>query len=439
MTGNSADLRTFSRYVSLNMVGMIGISCYILADTFFVARGLGATGLAALNIVIPIFNLMNGLGLMIGVGAASHYTINRAQNDTEAANRYFTHAIVLGTVVGILLFVFGIFFSSPVSWMLGADVDTFPKASLYLRTILIFAPFFVLNNVLLAFVRNDNAPNRAMCGMLIGSFCNIIFDYIFIFPLDLGMFGAAFATGASPIISILVLSGHLRKSSRGFHMQRTRLKACIFTSLCAPGTSAFISEFSSALVLLFFNLVLLHIAGTIGIAAYGVIANIALVAIAIFQGLATGIQPLVSRSCGANDTAALGKLYRYGNITALIIASLIYVFIFTFASPITAAFNSENNATLASYAVPGLRIYFIGFLFAGCNIVSSIFFSSSGKPGQGFLLSILRGVIFIVPMLFLLTTSFGITGAWSTFPCAEALTFAFTVFFAVRTFRRTQQ
>ncbi len=437
MSGISTELRTFSRYVSLNMIGMIGISCYILADTFFVALGLGATGLAALNLVIPVFNVMNGLGLMIGVGAASHYTICRAQNDSAAANRYFTHAVVLGAIVGVLFFALGIFFSSPVVWLLGADADTFPMANIYLHTLLIFAPFFVLNNVLLAFVRNDNAPNRAMFGMLLGSFFNIIFDYIFIFPFHMGMFGAALATGASPIISILVLSGHLRKPSRGFHLQRTHLQLRLFASLCAPGVSAFIGELSSAIVLLFFNLVLLNIAGTIGVAAYSVIANIALVAVAIFQGLSTGMQPLVSRSFGTNDAAALRRLYRYGITTALSIATLLYIFIFIFASPITAAFNSENNATLAAYAIPGLRIYFIGFIFAGCNIVSSIFFSSSGMPGQGFLLSILRGVILIVPLIFLLTKLFDINGTWSTFPAAELLTFIFTVFFAFRTFHRS--
>lgn len=438
MTGISPEFRTFLRYVSLNMIGMIGISLYFLADTFFVSLGMGSKGLAALSIVVPVFNVMNGLGLMIGVGAASHYTICRAQNDTEEANRYFTHAVMLGAAVSVLLLLFGMFFSSPAVWLLGADQNTYPLASIYLHTILIFAPFFVLNNVLIAFVRNDDAPNRAMAAMLIGSFCNIIFDYIFIFSLKLGMFGAAFATGTSPIISILVLSGHLRKPTRSFHLRRCHMQPRRFTALCVSGVSSFVSEFSSALVLLFFNLVLLNIAGTIGIAAYGVIANIALVAIAIFQGLATGMQPLVSHSCGTNDSAALRRLFRYGNVTAFAIAALIYLTIFLFASPITAIFNSENNLTLASYAVPGLRIYFIGFLFAGCNIVSSIFFSSSGMPGQGFLLSLLRGVIFIVPLLFLLSKLFDITGAWITFPSAEMLTCFFTAFFAHRSFHRAQ-
>ena len=423
----TANLRTFSRYASLNMLGMIGISCYILADTFFVSRGTGATGLSALNIAIPAYNLLNGLGLMTGVGGATQFSICRAQKDTQGADHAFTNAVFLGLGIGALFLLFGVFGAAPLSYLLGADAETFPLTSVYLRTLLSFSPFFVINNVLLAFVRNDGDPGRAMRGMVIGSLSNIVFDYLFIFPLGMGMFGAALATGVSPIISILLQIGHLRKASRGFHLLRIRPQIHALPPLCAPGLSSLIGEASSGVVLLLFNLTMLRLTGNTGVAAYSIIANLALVAIAIFQGLSTGMQPLVSHSSGAGDRAALRRLFRYGVVTALSIATLLYVLVCTFAEPISAAFNSAGDPVLTGYAVPGLRIYFLGFWCAGLNIVSAAFFSASGHTATGFAISLVRGVAAIPPILFALAALFGVTGVWAAFPAVEAITAILTL------------
>ncbi len=431
----TATLRTFGRYASLNILGMVGISCYILADTFFVARGAGATGLAALNIAIPAFNLLNGLGLMIGVGAATHFTVCRAQGDQQGADRAFTQAVYLGLAVGLVFLLLGVIAAAPLAGLLGADAETFPLTRTYLRTLLSFSPFFVMNNVLLAFVRNDGAPGRAMCGMVVGSLSNIVFDYLFIFPLGMGMFGAALATGVSPIISILLLSGHLRGAGRGFHLRRSRFAPRALPGLCAPGLSSLIGELSSGVVLLLFNLILLHLTGNTGVAAYGIVANLALVAIAIYQGLSTGMQPLISHSSGMGDHAALRRLYRYGLTTALTIATALYVLVFFFADPIAAAFNSAGDPVLHSYAVSGLRIYFLGFWCAGFNLTTAAFFSASNRAGMGFAISLVRGVAAVPPILLALAALFGVTGVWAAFPTVETVTAILTLVSVCRVFR----
>lgn len=259
-------LREFGHYAAMNILGMIGISCYILADTYFVAQGLGSLGLAALNIAIPAYNLMNGIGLMLGVGAATQYTIARAQNDRRQADSVFTHAAALGLLLGLLFLLGGLCFAKPLAGLLGADAQTLGMTTTYLRMLWCFGPFFVMNNVLLAFTRNDGAPTVAMCGMIAGSLFNIVFDYIFIFPCGLGMFGAALATGFSPFVSILVLLTHLRRPSRGFHLVKTPLRVSRVPSLCAPGLSSLIGEIASGVVLLLFNLVLLRLSGNTGVA-----------------------------------------------------------------------------------------------------------------------------------------------------------------------------
>lgn len=418
----------FRRYAAPGVLGMIGISCYILADTFFVAKGTGSLGLAALNIAIPAYNLMNGLGLMVGVGGATHYSLCRAQGDAVEADRTFTHTLLLGLCIALLFVLTGTFGVVPLSRLLGANAETLDMTAVYLRLLLCFAPFFVTNNVMIAFVRNDGEPGRAMAGMIAGSLFNIVFDWVFIFPCGLGMFGAALATGASPLVSLLVLSGHLRRPSRGFHLRRERLRPRLLPRICAPGLSSLVSELASGITLLLINLVLLRIAGNTAVAAYGVIANLALVESAIFTGLSTGVQPLISRSAEADRR----RLLRWTVITALAISALMYVLVFVFASPITAVFNSEHDPALAACAVPGLRIYFAGFLAACINIIAAAYFSAAGHASRGFIISLVRSIIAIPPVLFALSALLGVTGVWLTFPAVEALACALSLLFILR-------
>mgnify|MGYP002579704577 FL=1 len=418
----------FRRYAAPGVLGMIGISCYILADTFFVAKGTGSLGLAALNIAIPAYNLMNGLGLMVGVGGATHYSLCRAQGDAAEADRTFTHTLLLGLCIALVFVLTGTFGVVPLSRLLGANAETLDMTAVYLRLLLCFAPFFVTNNIMIAFVRNDGEPGRAMAGMIAGSLFNIVFDWVFIFPCGLGMFGAALATGASPLVSLLVLSGHLRRPSRGFHLRRERLRPRLLPRICAPGLSSLVSELASGITLLLINLVLLRIAGNTTVAAYGVIANLALVESAIFTGLSTGVQPLISRSAEADRR----RLLHWTVTTALVISALMYVLVFVFASPITAVFNSEHDPALAACAVPGLRIYFAGFLAACINIIAAAYFSAAGQASRGFIISLVRSIIAIPPVLFALSALLGVTGVWLTFPAVEALACVLSLLFILR-------
>lgn len=415
----------FRRYAAPGVLGMIGISCYILADTFFVAKGTGSLGLAALNIAIPAYNLMNSLGLMVGVGGATHYSLCRAQGDAAEADRTFTHTLLLGLCIALVFVLTGTFGVVPLSRLLGANAETLDMTAVYLRLLLCFAPFFVTNNIMIAFVRNDGEPGRAMAGMIAGSLFNIVFDWVFIFPCGLGMFGAALATGASPLVSLLVLSGHLRRPSRGFHLRRERLRPRLLPRICAPGLSSLVSELASGITLLLINLVLLRIAGNTAVAAYGVIANLALVESAIFTGLSTGVQPLISRSAEADRR----RLLHWTVTTALVISALMYVLVFVFASPITAVFNSEHDPALAACAVPGLRIYFAGFLAACINIIAAAYFSAAGQASRGFIISLVRSIIAIPPVLFALSALLGVTGVWLTFPAVETLACVLSLLF----------
>ena len=403
----NANLKaTYAKYVSLNILGMVGLSCYILADTFFIAKALGTTGLAALNFSISIYSAMHGLGLMLGIGGATHFSISKKDGTS------FSHTVFLGAVFAFLLVLTGLFFTTPLSRMLGADDVTLPLTRIYLSTILVFSPCFIFNNILLAFVRNDENPRLSTIAMLCSSISNILLDYIFLFPLSLGMFGAAFATGISALLSLFVLSLHFFKKKQHFHLVRCRLHFKTFLRLCSYGFSSFIGELASSVSLIVFNLIIFHLEGNIGVAAYGIIANVALIVSSIFNGISQGQQPLASTNYSRGDTGSLQKVLTFSLSTAALFSIVTYAFLSCFAAPVIQVFNSESDLHLFQLAKRGISLYFTGYFFASINIVSIAFFSAISRPKYALLLSLLRSCILLIPAAFLCSALFQMDGVW---------------------------
>ncbi len=414
---------SFAKYVSLNMLGMLGLSCYILADTFFVSAALGTPGLAALNLAIPVYSLISGVGLMLGMGGGAWYGALKVRGSREEQNRVFTETLALGGFFSSVFLLAGIFLAEYMAGILGASDLILSMTAAYLRTILCFSPCFLLNNILLAFLRNDGAPRLAMAAMLAGSFSNILLDYLFLFPLRWGMFGAAFATGLSPVIGIAVLSTGLWKGNRGFSVVAGRMSLRLAVKICGAGLSALVTEFSSAVTLAVFNLLFLRLAGNTGVAAYGIVANLALVETALFTGEAQGIQPLVSHVYGLGEKEEERRLLKKGAVLALFLSMVLYGIVFFNAEFLTRVFNGEQDPVLAQMAEQGMRLYFTGYFLGGFNILASAFFSASGKEKSGFLVSMLRGILALLPSAILFSMVGGTTGLWLSFPASELLGF----------------
>lgn len=418
----------FIRYVSLNALGMLGLSCYILADTFFIARELGTDGLTALNLAIPIYSFINGFGLMVGMGGGTRYAIYKGSGEKRKGNDVFTQVTLFALLISLMGVFMGLFFAPSLSTILGADHVIHQMTTTYLRIMLLFSPFFILNNVLLCFVRNDGAPNTSMLGMLLGSISNIILDYIFMVPLKMGMFGAVLATGIAPIISILILSSHFIRKRNHFKLIKPRLQLRRIFDVCSIGASSMVGELSSGVVMIIFNSIILRLEGNIGVAAYGVIANISLVVIALFNGIAGGIQPILSNNYGKGKIKNVYKIYRYALITSILLAITTYGITYLYAESIVGLFNIEGNIQLISIATNGFKLYFMAFIFVGFNVITSIYFSSIGNPLPSFLVSILRGFVIIVPITFILSSLLHMTGVWLSFTIAEVITAIFAIY-----------
>lgn len=426
---NKRIFKDFSKYVSFNIFGQIAYSCYTLADTFFVSADIGTKGLTALNLAFPVFCMISGTGLMIGIGGSSRFSILRSQNEKTQADQVFTSSLIFVLFFAFIFLLLGLFASQPLTRILGANNRVFDTTNLYLKVLLLFAPAFLLNHLLQCFIRNDGNPTLSMVSMITGSFSNILLDYVFIFPFHMGIFGAAFATGLSPVISILVLLPHFIKKRNSFHFvvpNLVHLKRNMVKTL-TNGIPPFLTESASGIVMFLFNYIILKISGNVGVAAFSIISVISLVVISLYTGLSQGMQPLISQNHGSGKEENVRTLFRYSTITALLLSAVIYGMIYFNAPQFVTIFNSEQDSLLAGYAIPGLRLYFTACPFIGLNIVFSTYFISRNYPLPAQIISILRSFLVLVPMASLLSYCFGLTGVWLAYPVTEFLVFLFAI------------
>lgn len=412
----------FFKYVFQNVAGMIGVSVYILADTFFISVCSGANGITVLNLALPIYGLIFAIGSMIGVGSATRYAIRRAQGQKDI-DYYFMQAIFWDGIFSIPFILAGMFFPGQVLRFMGADAVIMDLGKSYVRIFMTAAPLFMMNYAFTSFARNDNAPTIVMIGSISGSMFNIVFDYIFMFPMGMGLTGAALATVCSPVVTSSVCCIHYfgKKNHVRFKWKRPSVRQLF--SCCGLGVSAFVGEMSSAVTTVIFNTLILGIAGNVGVAAYGVVANLSLIAMAIFNGVSQGVQPLISKYYGHGKQDHVRKLLRLGVCMSLAVEGMIVAVSWGFTDSLAGIFNSEGNKTLLFYAHDGLRFYFLGYLFAGINILLVGYFSATARAKQAFIASILRGAVAIAVFAVVMSKIWGMNGIWLSFLASEIVTF----------------
>ncbi|MGL5258761.1 MAG: MATE family efflux transporter [Lachnospiraceae bacterium] len=414
-------LKKFTKYIVQNVFAMIGISIYILADTFFISLHSGANGLAVLNLILPLFGLIFAIGSMTGIGSAIQFSIKKAR--CENTSYFFTQSVSWCMILSIPFIMLGILSPEKVLVIMGANNELLLLGTNYVRIILFATPLFMTNFTFTSFLRNDNAPKIAMFASIAASLFNVVFDYILMFPLNLGLTGAALATAISPIVTMLLCSIHFLKANNNitFKWKLPSIKGYITT--CQFGVPAFVGEITAAITTITFNTLILSLVGNIGIAAYGVIANIALVVMSIFNGIAQGSQPLVSENYGHGNQKQLKQLLKWGITISLSVMAIVLAIIWGLTDTLIGVFNSDDNIELYQYAFVGMRLYFLGFIVACVNIYLVSYFAAIDKGMIALIGSISRGAIAIISCAIVLSKVFGMTGIWLSFLTSETITF----------------
>lgn len=424
-----ADIKkTFFKYLIPSVGGMLGTSLYVLGDTMIVGRALGGQGLAALNVSIPINNVFNGMGLLFGIGGSTALSISKGQRDEEKLNDIFSKSMIMAFIVGAILTFIRIFFLDEFAILLGASENTFQMARDYLGVLMSFSMAFLLNVSLTVFVRNDGAPRLAMAGMLTGSIMNVILDYVFVYIFGWGMAGVGFATGLSPVIGLIILSVHFIRKKNDIHFIIPKPNFKTIRRIIANGAPSFIVELSAGIVIFAFNIALSGISGDVGIAAYSIIANLSLIFAAIFIGVGQAVQPIVSYNYGAGRMERVYDTAKLAIYTSLGLGLLFYGLGLFFPEFLVSLF-IKADVELLNMAVRGIRFYFLAFILMGVNVALTSFIQSKEYARVSLIISLLRGFILILVILFILPRFIGIDGVWLTLPIVELLTTIIALFY----------
>lgn len=413
-----------SQYVFRSILSTIGASIYVLADSFFVAQKMGVLGIAVMNLSMPLFNMMDGLGFLLGMGGGTLFTIYQIQ-DRKRSAKIYTQTVVIGLIVGLTFTLLGILYASQISHLLGADSTTFKLTFQYIQIVLLFGPGFIFNNLLLGFVRNDHGTKTAMFAMTISSIANIFFDWLFILQLNMGMIGAGLATSFSPIISILIIMTHFRKKENHLKLVNQPFILTDLQQTFSIGLPSFLTEMSTGFGIFIYNWIFLKVSGNSAVAAYGIAANVLLVALALFTGVAQGIQPIISQEYAQRNFKSIKHGLHFGLIIAELLGIICWAFVCFNSNIIIDFFNASSNFKVISLANSGMKLLLISLLFSSLNVVFNIFFSAINNSHISIAMVILRGYILPLIIVALSAKIAGVTGVWLSLTIIELLTFIF--------------
>lgn len=426
MNESSAILRTtptkklFLSYLIPSIIGMLLMAVNILVDGIFVSNGVGPEALAGVNIAVPIFSILLSISLWIGMGGATLYSIELGQNNPKKAQSIFTQSFFLATFIVGILVVLSLWKQKELAYLFGASDEIFPYVKDYLQIILLFGIVYVFENILSIFIRNDGNPKLAMVGLGVTSILNIVFNYIFIFMMDMGVRGAAYSTGIATGIGVLVLLTHFFRKASILKFTKLKFELKTVSEILKIGLPSFIVEASAAVTIIAYNITFMHFVGAVGVTAYAVVNYLHAVFLMLFIGIGAALQPIVSYHYGAKLYGRLQQFLKLGVITGILFGIGIWFVGWQFSESIVALFGEMPEDVLA-YTTNGIVLFFIGYIFLGFNLVYAEYYQAIKKIKLSSIIIVARSIVLFLPLLWLLPTYFGGDYIWLAFPIAEGL------------------
>lgn len=411
------------------VIMMIFTSIYGVVDGFFVSNFVGKVPFAAINLVMPFIMILGGVGFMIGTGGSALIAKTLGEDNPELANCYFTMLVKLTVVLGILLSLIGIVFIRPISYLLGATDAMIDDCVIYGRTVLAFNTAFMLQNVFQTFLAAAEKPRLGLVVTAMAGITNMILDALFIAVFHWGVAGAAIATGIGQCVGgILPLIYFLRPNSSRLQFRKSGIDGRALLKACANGSSELMSNISSSLISVIYNLQLIKFAGENGVAAYGTIMYIQFIFIAIFIGYTIGTSPIISYHYGAGNTGELKNLLKKSMTLVGAAGIIMTMAAWVLAGPLSEIFVGYDRE-LFDLTRHAFRIFAFSFLLAGVNIFSSAFFTALNNGGVSAAISFMRTLVFQIVSVLALPVFFGLDGIWYSITVAEVLAFCVALIF----------
>lgn len=423
------------------IIGMMVNALYNVVDRIFIGNipGAGPLAITGVGICLPIMTIILAFSMLVGIGATTNISIKLGQGKRDEAEKIIGNSITLAIVIGFIITILGILFCEPILRVFGASDSTLPYAKDFIYIILGGTIFSMLGYTLNTTIRGDGNPKLSAIIMIVGCLTNIILDAVLIFVFHLGIKGAAIATVIAQLVTaVWGLSYYVKgKSNLKFKKSSLRLDKNLVKPVFAIGSAPFAMQLATSLVQVISNNALKTYGGDLAIGAMATVSSIALMISMPIFGLNQGAQPIIGFNFGAAKYDRANKAFKLSAIVAVIIMTTGWLLIQTVPQLIVGMFNRDPK--LMEMSVTGARIYLLMLPIIGISITGSNYIQSIGKAKTAIILSLLRQVIILIPMILILPKFLGLDGVWYAQPVSDFLATVITIIILYREFKSQQK
>lgn len=425
---NKINFKNVMKFTIPTIIMMVFMAVYQMVDGIFISNIIGTNALSAVNIVYPVISILIGISIMLGTGGCAIIATNLGEGRHTLAKQRFTFIIITGAVIGVVSALLGFIFAGPLSTALGATEVLYEYCKDYISILSLSAPFAVMQMLFTCFFPAAGKPKLGLAVVAAGGIANVILDWLFMSVFDMGIKGAALATGigyAIPAVFGVIYFTVKRGCILCF--EKTHLEPKMLLSACFNGSSEMVTNLANGVTTFLFNLMMMKLIGEDGVAAITVALYAQFLLTAVYMGYSGGIAPVISYNYGKQDKEALHKTVKISLIFIILNSLLWFVLSIVLEDVITGIF-IRNNDSVKKIIDDGWKIFVLTFLVSGFNIYSSSMFTALSNGVISALISFLRTFGFLSACILLLPVLMDINGIWLSVPLAEALTLIVSVF-----------
>ncbi len=416
----------YQKYLAAAFGSTLITSIYSTVDMAMVGQYHGPNGSAALAVMAPLWNLIFSLGLLTGIGGSVIFSTKRGSGSRGEENEYFTASVIASLVLAALAWAALLLFDRPLLLFFGADDTLLSLAQTYMRPIKWVFPLFLLNQMLSAFVRNDNRPGLATASVLTGGIFNVFGDYFFVFTLDMGIYGAGLATAIGSALSMLVMLTHFFHRNNTLRLVRVHRLLHLCGEIAVTGFPTFFVDVAMGILTILFNRQIMRYLGADALAVYGPVINVSTFVQCCAYSVGQASQPIFSTNFGAGRGSRIRAVLRcaietsiaFGVFWTALSMAVPDLYIHIFMKP---------TDTVLAIAPAIIRRYALSFLLLPFNIFSTYYFQSIRKPGAAFVVSVMRGLVISGALILLLPSVAGPNSIWFAMPITELAVLGYVI------------
>ncbi len=414
----------YLRYLSAAFGSAFISSIYGLVDMAVVGQYQGPDGTAALAVVAPVWNVIYSLGLLAGTGGGVIFSLKKGMNE-GGGNEYFTSSLILSVILAVLSTAAVFLFEDQILSFFGADESLLPLAEDYLRPIRYVFPVFLFNQMLAAFLRNDNSPSLATAAVLAGGIFNVFGDLFFVFPCDMGMYGAGLATGIGSVMSLIIMLTHFFKKRCSLRLEKPSRPLHQTARITEAGFSTFFIDIAMGILTILFNKQIMRYLGSTALAVYGPVINVSTFVQCSAYSVGQASQPIISRAYGAGRSDRIKETLKYSLITSFIFAAFWTILSESVPNLYIRIFMNPTDEIL-SIAPAIIRTYALSFVLLPFNIYSTYYFQAIMKSRISMTVSVMRGLVISGALILILPLFLPPQSLWLSMPLTEFITALYT-------------